>query len=87
MLILKNPSELVKNIVSKSPIVFKVFSEKIFKLSLCHQFLGFEAMFILMLLLNYHSIKKLDGKKDLVGPIGLNGFKVIFILLTKPVTI
>lgn len=40
-----------------------------------------------MLLLNYRSVKKRSGKKDLVGLINPSGFKVIFILLIKPITI
>ena len=38
-----------------------------------------------MLLLNYYFVKKQGGKKDLILPINLNGFKIIFILLAKTI--
>ena len=63
---LKNIFELAKNIVSKSLIVFKVFSEKIFLFFLQHWIFGLKAMFLPILLLNYYFAKKQGSKKDLI---------------------
>lgn len=79
--------ELAKNAISKNLIIFKVFSEKIFELSPDHWFLDFKTIIILGLLLNQRSKEKLGGKIDLVGPISLSSFKVIFILLAKLIAI
>ena len=73
-------SKLAKNIINKSLIVFKIFLKKVLKLLLYHQILSFKATFILMLLLNYHSIKKQDSKKILIELISPSNFEVIFTL-------
>lgn len=79
--------KLAKYTVIKSSIIFKVFLEKILKLSLCHQFLAFEATFILILLLNHYSVEKQGGIKDFVRLVGPSGFKIFFILLAKTIAI
>lgn len=79
--------ELAKDVVSKYSIVFKVLFEEVFKLSLCHWILGFEATFMLMPLLNYYYMEKQYSKKDLVVPVGRNGFKLVFILLAETIVI
>lgn len=40
-----------------------------------------------MLLLSHQITQKQGGKKDAVGPVSLNGFKVIFTLLTIVVVV
>ena len=75
--------KLAKNIVNKSLIVSKAVLEKIEKLFLYHWIIVLKAMFILILLLNYCSIEKKSCKKDLIWPIGVSSFIIIFILLTK----
>ena len=74
-------SKLTKDAVNKNPIVYKLFLKKISKLFLYHQILGLSTIFLLMLLLNYCSIKKQSNRKDLIWPIGFNNFKIVFILL------
>ena len=44
-------------------------------------------MLLLMLLLNYYCAKKQRGKKDLIWPISLDNFKMIFILLAKIIAV
>ena len=39
-----------------------------------------------MLLLNHRFAEKQDSKKDLIKPIGLNGFKIVFIQLIEIIT-
>lgn len=46
-------SELAIDAISKNPIVFKVFLEKVLELHPRHLILGLEAMFMLVLLLDY----------------------------------
>ena len=40
-----------------------------------------------MLLLNYCSIEKQVGKKDLIWPFGFSGFEIFLILLIKIIAI
>lgn len=68
------------NIVNKNLIIFKIFFNKVLKLSLHYEVFEFGAMFMLILLLNYCFTKKQDNKKDLVRSINLNSFKIVFIL-------
>lgn len=42
---------------------------------------------MLMPSLGHHTVQKRDGKKDVVGFVGLSGFKIIFIFLTKTVVV
>ena len=84
---LKNRFKLAKNIISKNPIVFKLFLEKVFIFFLCHWILGLEATLLLILLLNHQFAKKQVGKKDFIWPISSNNFIIIFILLAKTIAI
>ena len=61
---LKNMSKLIKNIVSKNLIISKVFFKKILEFLLRHRILGFEAIILLILLLDYCPTEKQDSKKD-----------------------
>ena len=58
--------ELPKIAVGKNLIVFKVFLKKVLELLLYHWIVGFKATLLLMILLNYCSIEKLSGKKNLI---------------------
>ena len=87
MLILKDTFELAKNAISKYSIIFKVLLEKILEFFLRHQIFGFRTTVLLVLLLNYCSVEKQDGKKNLIWPIGLSGFKMVFTLLVKLIVI
>ena len=80
-------SKLIKDSISKSLIVFKVFLEKILEFFLRYQIFGFKATFLLMLLLYYCFPKKKNKKKDLIWPISLSGFKIVFTLWAKIKTI
>lgn len=80
MLILKIALKFAINIVNKSPIIFKIFFNKILKLSLNYKVLEFRAIFMQILLPNYCFRKKQNGKKDLVRSIDLNSFKIVFTL-------
>lgn len=84
---MRNIFELAVDAVGKDPFVSKFFLEKILKLSLGHWVFNFEAMFILVLLLNYYTIEKWSNKKDLVRLINSSCFKIVFILLAKVVVI
>ena len=44
-------------------------------------------MLMLMPLLGYRNTQKRGGKKDVIGPVGAGGFKVILTLLTKVVAV
>ena len=79
--------KLTKNAISKSLIIFKVFLKKILEFLLCHLIFDLKAMLLLMPLLNYGFIKKQSSKKDLIWPIGPNGFEIIFTLLAKTIQI
>ena len=83
---LRNAFELAKNAINQSSIIFKILL-KVFKLFLYYQIFDFRAMFILMLLLNYHFIEKQNGKKILIRSISLSSFEIIFILLAKTIII
>ena len=61
---LRNVFELAKDAVSKSSIISKVCIEKIFEFLLRHWVFGLEAMFLLVLLLDYRLGEKQDSKKD-----------------------
>ena len=84
---LRNKSKLAKDAVSKSTIIFKVFLRKFLEFFLYHQIFGLKTMFLLILLLNYCFIEKQNGKKDLICSIGLDSFKIIFVLLVKTIAI
>lgn len=86
-MILRNISKLAKNAINKSPIISKVFLEKVLKLGLHHWVLGFKIIFILMVALNHHSAKKQSGKNDMVKPVSPSYFEIIFKLLAKVVAI
>lgn len=75
------------DIISKNLIISKILLKKIFEFSLYYHVFSFIATFILVLLLNYCFIKEQDGKKDIIGLINPQNFKVILILLTKTVMI
>ena len=49
--------------------------------------LGFDATFLLVLLLNHYFAEKKSGKNDLILPIGLGGFEMVLTLLAKMITI
>ena len=84
---MRNMFGLIKNAIIKSLIIFKIFLKKVIELFLCHQMLSFKAIFILLLLPNHCFIKKQSCKKNLIRPIGFGSFKIIFILLIKPIAI
>ena len=86
-MVLRNASELAKDAVSKSLIIFKILLEKVFKLSLHHRVLDFGAMFMLIPSPNYRSTKKQGDKHDLIRPVSPNSFEVVLILLAEPVAI
>ena len=73
--------------VSKSSIISKVLSKEVFELCPHYLVVGFKVTFMLVLFLGYQSVKKQSGKRDLVGPDSLNGFKVIVLLLTELIPI
>ena len=83
MLILKNISELAKDVISKNLIVSEVFLKKVLEFLLRHQISNLQAMFLLMPLLNYCFIEKQSGKKDLIWLISSSGFEIVHILLKK----
>lgn len=66
LLVLGDAPKLTTDTISKNPIVFKVFSEKVHKLYPRHFILGLKATFILLPLLDPQSAKKQGSKKDLV---------------------
>lgn len=78
---------MAANTISRNPIIFKVFLEEVIEFCLHHLILSFEAMFMLVPLLEYQSKEKQDSKKYLVGFVGPNGFKVILIQLPELVAI
>ena len=84
---LRNILKLVKDAISKNLFIFKVFLKKVFKFFLCHQILGFKTRFFVMLLLNYYFAKKQVGKRDPIWLVGLDNFKIIFILLVEIIAI
>lgn len=75
--------ELTKNAISKNLIIFKVFLKEIFVFIPHYQFFQFQAMFILMSLLNYYLLKKKSGKKNLVDCICPSNFEIIITLLVE----
>ena len=75
------------DVIGKSLVVSKILLKKILELNPHHRVLDFGVTFMLVLLLDYCFTEKQSGKKDLIGPVSLSGFKVIFILLTEPVAI
>ena len=79
--------KLTKNAVSKNLIIFKVFLRKILEFPLCHQILNFEAMLLLMPLLNHCFIEKQGSKKNIIRPISPSNFKIVLILLTEMIAI
>lgn len=58
LLILENTFKLAANAVSKDLVIFKKFSNKIFRFGLYYWVIGFKVIFILMPLLNYHFLEK-----------------------------
>ena len=78
---------MAKDTVSKNLIISKVFSKKILKLLLRHWIFSLEVTFLLMLLLNHYSKEKQGSKRDLIYPIGLFSFKIVFLLLAKTIII
>ena len=79
--------KLAEDIINKNPIISKVYLEKIFEFLPRHQIFDLKTMFLLVLLLNYHSIEKQSSKKDLIRPIGFNGFKIVLTFLVKIIAI
>lgn len=86
-MILRNTFQLAENIINKSLIVFKVFLEKVFEFRLYYQVFSLKARFILVLLLDYQSVEKQRGKKNLIALISPSSFEVILILLAELVAI
>lgn len=84
---LRNVTELTINIVGKGPVIFKVVFIKIFEYNLRHLVFSFRVTIMLMSLLNYCSMEKLGGKKNLIRPINLSSFKIILILLAKTIIV
>ena len=80
-------SELAKDIVRESQIIFMIFLKKILEFFSHHQIVGLRAIFLLMPLLNYYSAEKQDGKKDLVRLISPSSFKIVFILLVETIVV
>ena len=80
-------SKLAEDTISKNPIISKVCLEKILEFSLCHRILGLRATFLLVPLLDYCFVEKQGGKKNLVWPISLGFFEIVFILLAETITI
>ena len=78
--------ELAKNDVSKNTIISKVFLKKILEFLLRYWILTFRATF-LMPLLNYCSVEKRSGKKDLIWPIGPGSFKMVLSLMVETIAI
>lgn len=84
---MKDTFQLTANIVSKVPIVFKVFLKKLLELYLYYQVFGFKTMLILISPLYYYFIEKPSNKKDIIRLVSSSSFKIIFILLAKVVAI
>ena len=80
-------SELAKDTVSKNLIISKVCLEKILEFFLRYRILSLRAMLLLVLLLDHYSAEKRGGKKDLIWPIGLGGFEIVFTLLAETIAI
>lgn len=80
-------SKLAKDTVNKSLIISKVLFKDVLELNLCHWFLAFGVMFMLMSLLNHYSIEKQGDKRDLVELVGFSNFKMIFTFLAKTIVI
>ena len=53
----------------------------------CHQIFGLGAMLLLMPSLNHCPTEKRGNKRDLIWPISPGDFKIVFILLAKPIAI
>lgn len=75
---LKSMLKLVENTISKKPIDLKVFLNKFFEFVLCDYIVSLKVTLALILLLNYYSVDKFKGKKDLIWLISLSGFKIVF---------
>ena len=84
---LRNKSKLAKDAISKSSIIFIVFLKKILKFFPYHQIFVLKITFLLISLLNYYSTKKQDSKRNLIWLVGLNGFEIVFILLSEIIAI
>ena len=84
---LRDISNLTKDVVSKNSIISKVFLKKILEFFLYHRIFGLKATLLLVLLLKYCLIEKQGGKKDLLQPIGSTGFEMVLILLEETIVI
>ena len=87
LFVLRDISKLAKNTINKSPIISKIFLKKIIEFFLHYQIFSFEAMLLLVLLLDYCLAEKQGGKKDSIWLISSSGFKIIFTLLVKTIVI
>ena len=61
---LKDMSELAKDAVSKNPIIFRIFLEKIFEFLLRHRIFGLRTTLLLVPLLDHYPAEKRGGKRD-----------------------
>ena len=86
-MIVRDTSELAKNIFNKNLLVSKVLLKKIFEYLLYHSILNVKGMFLLMPSLNYFFTELQGNKRDLIWPIGLGNFEIVFILLAKLIAI
>lgn len=70
----KNLFKLVVDTIIKNLVVSKIFLKKNLELSLYNWVFDFEAIFMLVLLLNYRFVIKQNGKKDGIGLVGPSNF-------------
>ena len=84
---LRYTSKLAKDPISKNPIISEVYLKKIRKFLLRHQIFGLEATLLLVPFLDQHLAEKQGSKKDLIWPIGLDSFKMVFIILVETIAI
>ena len=86
-LVLRISPKLTIDTVCKGSIFSKICPEKTLKFCPSNWNFFRRAMFMLMPLLDPYTTKKWSGKKDTIGLIRSGSFKVVFILLTKAVTV
>ena len=65
-MMLKDIAQINKDTISKNPIVFKVFLEKIIEFFSYYRVFNLKTMFLLILLPNYCSKKKQNSKKNFI---------------------
>ena len=86
-LVLRIPPKLAADTVCKGPAVSEVRSEETLKFRPSDWSFFCGATLMLMPSFGHHTAQKRGGKRDAIGPVGSDGFKVVLTLLTKAVTV